>query len=766
MLKNNIALFIIVLVVYWSFAVLLPSGKLESDLPAQEFSTERALTHLKEISKAPHYIGSEDHGVVKDYIITELQKLGLDTQVQDGFSLTEKGTLTKPKNILARIKGSTNSKALLILSHYDSQPHSSFGASDAGSGVVTILEGLRAYLSNNPQPKNDIIILISDAEEVGLNGADLFVNNHPWAKDVGLVLNFEARGSGGPSYMLLETNGGNQNLIREFIRANPKYPAANSLTYSVYKMLPNDTDLTRFREDGNIDGFNFAFIDDHFDYHTALDTYQRLDHNTLAHQGSYLMPLLSYFADADLQSLKSSSDNIYFNIPLFKMVSYPYSWIVPMLIIAILLFVGLVFYGIRKRTIESRFIVLGFIPGVLALLINGTIGYFGWKLLLSVYPQYGEMLHGFTYNGYLYIWAFTMLATGVCMFLYNLFYKPENTASLFVPPLLAWLIICGILAFKLEGASFLIIPLYFGLLSLFLMVRFKKVDLLIMTLLFIPALLILSPFVKMFPVGLGLKMLISTTLLVSLIFALGVSVFGSIRHKNRVAYILFFGAVACFVAAHANSDFDEDQPKPNSLIYLYDSDINKAIYATYDNILDPWTEAYLTETPDSIQGSDAPLFGSKYGTGLTYSRTVPIKPLALPYIDIQKDSIIGDERHLSIIISPQRKANRLELFKTESTSFNTLKVNNIEIPQTEAPTSAMARRSEKHILSYYIVDGIPLTLDFSVPKEQSIAIELYEASFDLLDNPLFRVPQRPADMMPKPFVLNDAVITKKTITID
>jgi Zn-dependent M28 family amino/carboxypeptidase len=52
------------------------------------------------------------------------------------------GYLVKSKNI-CRIKGSANSKALLLLSHYDSAPHSfSRGASDAGSGVATILESV------------------------------------------------------------------------------------------------------------------------------------------------------------------------------------------------------------------------------------------------------------------------------------------------------------------------------------------------------------------------------------------------------------------------------------------------------------------------------------------------------------------------------------------------------------------------------------------------------------------------------------------------
>ncbi|MDZ7612338.1 MAG: M28 family peptidase [Flavobacteriaceae bacterium] len=85
---------------------------------------------------------------------------------------------------------------------------------------------------------------MSDAEEIGLLGAEAFVNHHPWAKEIKLVLNFEARGSGGPSFMLLETNQGNKNLIREFNASKPTYPVANSLLYSIYKMLPNDTDLT------------------------------------------------------------------------------------------------------------------------------------------------------------------------------------------------------------------------------------------------------------------------------------------------------------------------------------------------------------------------------------------------------------------------------------------------------------------------------------------------------------------------------------------
>ena len=49
--------------------------------------------------------------------------------------------------LLVQLKVLGNGKSLVLLTHYDSSHHSSYGASDAGSGVVTILEGVRAFLS-------------------------------------------------------------------------------------------------------------------------------------------------------------------------------------------------------------------------------------------------------------------------------------------------------------------------------------------------------------------------------------------------------------------------------------------------------------------------------------------------------------------------------------------------------------------------------------------------------------------------------------------
>ena len=238
-------MFIILGILGIVYLTMMPQWSIDSDAVLYEFSNKKAFDQVKNIAQKPHYVGSENHDVVTNYLIHELEKMGLETTTQEGFSFSDWGTLTKCKNIIAKIKGAKSDKALLLLSHYDSAPHSSsFGASDAGSGVATILEGVRAFSSQKKRHKNDIIILFTDAKELGLNGASLFVSQHPWAKNVGLVLNFEARGTSGPSYMLMETNGGNAGLAKEFATANTTFPVSNSLMYSIYKMLPNDTDLT------------------------------------------------------------------------------------------------------------------------------------------------------------------------------------------------------------------------------------------------------------------------------------------------------------------------------------------------------------------------------------------------------------------------------------------------------------------------------------------------------------------------------------------
>lgn len=760
MRKNYSILSMLVLfaLLFGIFYFIMPQEYDKTEAPLSEFSTKRALAKVKQMTKEPHYVGSKNHEVVIQYLVNELEDLGLQTSIQEGFTMTEKGTLVYSKNILTKIKGSANTKALLLLSHYDSAPHSfSKGASDDASGVATILESVRAFLYNKTKHKNDIIILFSDAEELGLNGAALFVTQHKWAKEVGLVLNFEARGSGGPSYMLMETNQGNAKMVDAFSNGKVAYPASNSLMYSIYKMLPNDTDLTVFRENGKIQGYNFAFIDDHFDYHTSQDTYENLNPKTLAHQGTYLFPLLNYFSNADLTNLNSGEDKVYFNIP-FTFVNYPFSWIFPMLILSYLLFLGALFIGLGKQVLRIDLIIKGFLSFLVTLVVAGGITFFGWKMFLSVYPQYNDILHGFTYNGHDYIYGFVSLTLAICFFFYKNNKKRNPEMSQMIAPILIWLVINTLIAIKLKGAGFLIIPVISSLIMLLYFVLTQKSSWLLNLVLAIPTLAILAPFIQMFPIGLGLKILVGSAILTVLSFTLLLPIFGTITHKNKWSMLFLLLSIGLFAKAHRSSGYVYGKAKPNSLVYVLNTDTNKANWATYDTNLDEWTKEYLGEKPKDAKPLNTNKLYSKYGSEFTFMADAEIKNVLKPTIEFLKDSTIGSRRYLKIMITPNRKVNRYDIFS--NSEISNLRANGVKSIDLESKISG---KVSNKILSYYVVDNMPLELQFSVSSSEKLDMNLVESSFDLMTNTLFSMAKRRDWMISKPFVLTDAIIIKQKV---
>jgi Peptidase family M28 len=762
MKKNNtsiLATLFIVGVLGILYCMMMPQW-VSNSTGLSEFSTNRALEHIEIISKKPHYVGSQNHTEVVNYLVQELEKLGLKPQIQEGTTLTEWGNLVKSKNIIARINGTNSTKALLLLSHYDSAPHSfSKGASDDASGVATILEGLRAFMYEKKSHKNDIIVLFSDAEELGLNGAALFVTQHQWANKIGLALNFEARGTSGPSYMLMEVNQGNAALVKGFTQANPKYPVSNSLMYSIYKMLPNDTDLTVFREQGKIQGFNFAFIDSHFNYHTQQDSYANVCPTTIEHQGSYLMPMLNYFSNTSLQNLDSKEDFVYFNIP-FYFVSYPFSWILSMAIGALVFLVFLVFLGIGKKILIGRHLLNGLLNLIGTLVVACGFSYFGWQLVLIAYPNYQDILQGFTYNGHYYIAAFSFLTLAISFFFYSNTKTATSTLNQTITPIFVWILINFGIAFYLPGAGFFIIPVYGSLLMLAYFIFTQRTSLFLNLLFSIPALFLLVPFMIQFPIGLGLKMLAGSAALLVLTFSLLLPVFGLFSNKKLWAGLMFLISLVFFGIAHFHSDHSARKNKPNSLIYLLNADKNQAVWATYDTHVDEWTKIYLGENPKIDQDMNSNLMFSKYDSNVTFATKAPIKAIPKPTISFLKDSTLGAYRYLKIRISPNRIVNRYDIFANENMKIFNLKANQVKNIHQKEP---LYQREGRRVLSYYVVDNEPLELQFSIPAKTILDMDLMESSFDLISNPFFKITKRASWMMPKPFVLTDAVVIQQKI---
>ena len=757
-----LSILIISLTVYVSFNDLIPSS--EKPLDKYDFSIENALDHLRIISKKPHYTGSEYHSVVRDYILNELKNMGLETEIQNQMVTRFCCVGTNTSNIIGTIKGSSNGKSLVLLTHYDSRHHASFGASDAGSGVVTILEGVRSFLSKNTIPINDIHLVFTDAEEIGLLGAQAFVKNHSLVDNIGLVLNFEARGSGGPSYMLMETNGKNGVLISEFINAEPGFPAANSLMYSIYKMLPNDTDLTVFREQANINGFNFAFIGDHFDYHTSLDSFERLDRNTLIHQADYIMSMLNHFSKINLSNLDSENDYVYLNFPILKMLYYPYSWIYPLLIFSIIFFLFIIYLGLAINKLSTQGILNGILALTISLFTCLSITIILWKTISYFNPDYADILHGFIYNGYYYITAFIFLNIFCLFSIYYRFFKNSSGLDLTIIPIGFWLIINVLISIYLKGAAYFIIPVNLVLFSILLIYfsNFKgNKKMLLWTFFSVPLIYIFAPQLKMFPVGLGLDNLFITSFFLVLIFVLLLPVFSNFAFKNQIKNLTLLIAIVFFALAFLNNDYDVNSKKPNSILYYSDLDSKQSYWLSRNENLDEFTSQFFKKN-ESIQEASFFSSSSKYGTPHKQSALADFIKFSSSDIQILKDTIVENKRNLQLKISPERKINKIDLTTDDSFVLNSMSVQGVEFEIEKSEFKINPGQFLTYYLSYEDKD-VTIELDFE--ENLSPSLNLIETSFDLFESEKFNFKPREDYMMPMPFVNTDAIVLSKKIKL-
>lgn len=212
------------------------------DAARDEFSAGRVGTLLQKIIRpgVPHPTGSLDHARLRDAVIGEFRALGLEPEVQATFARDGRGLAEQVQNIVVPLRGTEGADAIALVAHYDSLPAGP-GVADDASGVCSILEIAR-ILTQRPPPPNDVIFLITDAEEHGLLGARAFAAEHPLMSKIRVVLNWEARGTRGPSFMS-ETGPDNLGLIRLMSR-DCRRTISTSRFPAIYEVLPNDTDLT------------------------------------------------------------------------------------------------------------------------------------------------------------------------------------------------------------------------------------------------------------------------------------------------------------------------------------------------------------------------------------------------------------------------------------------------------------------------------------------------------------------------------------------
>jgi hypothetical protein len=261
------------------FAAILAAGAcVRGPAPFDETRARRHIDVLAgDIGSRP--VGSAAARRAREYVTAELERAGFSVRVQHAESTDEGRALTVPVANIIAVRDGASDGAIALAAHYDSVPDAA-GALDDALGVAVCLEAARVLAADGL--RSSLMIIITDAEEIGLMGARAAVQDAEVARRVRALLNFDGTGAAGPS-LLFETAAGRDgaSLLGAWARGAPA-PAGGSFAIEIYRRLPRDTDFTMFRRLG-VPGLNFAPVGDSYAHHTDRDRPARVQPFTVRH---------------------------------------------------------------------------------------------------------------------------------------------------------------------------------------------------------------------------------------------------------------------------------------------------------------------------------------------------------------------------------------------------------------------------------------------------------------------------------------------------
>jgi len=720
-----------------------PPGTTPSEDGAEIFSAARARRHVEQVARVPHPLGSPANTRVRDYIVSQLEALGIAASVERQTAFYRASPVAfrggMVENVIGRIPGSANTKAVMLACHYDSVVEDG-GAADDGSGVGVLLEAARA-LRQAPPLRNDVLLVFTDGEEPDLMGSEAFISQSPLSRDVGLVLNFEARGTSGPGLMF-QTSQPDGALIREFARAAP-HPRAASFFRHVYERMPSDTDFTFFNLKG-IPGLNFAFIEGGGFYHTSEDNLERLDTRSLQHQGSSALALARHLGSLPLP-LPPSPNLVYFNAGNV-LVHYPVAWVWAIETVLLALWILAAYAARRRFNIRGGELLLGLL-GVVGIECPMALAAYGYlRLIEKLHVVRNELSFGQQYGRWWLLCAFLILAGMAGLRLVSGLAGRIGRAGLCAAAVLIQLVIAGLLCWKFPAASHLgMAGAGTGLLLLGLLLWEPGPPALWLpaaAIALLPALLIWVPLMRYLDAGLGIAIWpVQAFLAAQWMVFVGAAFFPSKPALSARVWIAVTAMAALLLTIGVvSSRYDARHPRPSNAFYALDADRHAAYWVSRQGALDPWTasvlgprakrEPFLQISPFS----DEPFWRSP----------APEFPLPRPELDLIQSTCAGGFRTFELQARSPRGARNMLMVALSDRDTEILSLNGRE------PTLVEPFRKLPHKAVFIELRALPpggMALRLRIQNCGKLVSRVVERSNDLEAVFPGGVPPLPAGLM-------------------
>ena len=691
-----------------------PPPVLGSEGPKDVFSGERAFERLKTIlpQSSPHPLGSPANERLRSRILKELKGIGLDPVENDHWVSQGRGSkgtsLSLARNLLAELPSSNpDLPAILLSCHYDSV-WAGPGASDDAAAVASLIEIASILIKEAPLAR-PVLLLFTDGEEAGLVGARGFARFNELAARVGIVINLEARGSSGGSLMF-ETSEGNSWIVGQMAQGLER-PMSSSAYVSIYRTMPNSSDLTVFMKRG-LSGLNFAFIGNPKHYHTPLDNLENLDRGSLQHQGDQVLSMTRQLLSTEWTDPSSSKDAVYTDLGARFILSWPAGrsgWFSGAILLSIVL--SFLFSGRTSRW-PTQELLRGGICWALIVLLGVTLGWLSASFLQhldSTPTLWPDRIH-FDFLVPVLVTAISALATVAII-------RTDPTVFYFLHGI-ALALGSLILSFTAEGFSYVfILPAFTASLASFLLSVSPRPTALLHTACLLVAAatsLAVIPFIKFLPTALGvfaappLMSFLVALLILPLVPLLTVL---SRRITSTIGFLLLVAAVGAGYASLQSPSFTHDSPQQINLTYFEAASRNDAQIA-----LSSWEG----EIPPSLTGNLKPLPDATkmpYPLGSSIF-LVPRAQLSSPQLELLKWDNSEQSHSARIRLRPTINSQEIQIRIAQSEGLSRITALGLEIPLPEPDPDGQ----QSLLLRGVPDDGLEMTLTWQSQPSLSLSL--------------------------------------------
>lgn len=649
----------IVLASALAFHSLVPPAAVPVSAPANEFSADRAFKHLEFVAREPHPTGSAANTRVRNYLVDQLKSMGLGPQVQKAVAATSWDIGGAPygsglvQNVIGLISGTSSTGTVLLMAHYDSV-QTGPGAGDNGSGVVTLLETLRALQSSAPL-RNNVVFVFSEGEEDGGLGSQAFVDEHPLAKDVSIAIVPDSNGCGRAAIGVFDRHNGW--LVREIAGAVP-HPLAASISDELGTLAGGSAmgDHFSFYQKG-VPALGLGAGGCQTGYHTAEDKLGNIDPRTLQDLGNCAVPLTRKFGNADLKDIRQD-DLIYFPL-LGYMVFYSAKWVLPLTVVTLVGLIAVALAGLKRKILTGRGLTLSFLLWAVGVITAGACIALLWWALRSLHKVNSSFTSA--YNAQLYAIAFVALAAAMVTGIYAALRERTGAQNFAAGAALFWGALMLVThVFTPAGTYLLMWPLLLVLIPwgyALALSQGDSVPLRIVKLFCaIPAIACFVPligFLGIATVDPGQNLVIAGILTAILVLLLAPQLEVMVaRNKALLPGACALVACAFILLGVWKSGYDVQHPKPDSISYWFDSDTGNASWISFDEKSDDWTSQFLSSHPKADKVS---IFATADGDAVLKA-PAPALSFSVPLIKTVEDSTVDGERALRLQISSPRHA--------------------------------------------------------------------------------------------------------------